>query len=71
MTGQPFERIALLGIGLIGSSISHAARRANIAKTIVGAARTPATVQTALDLGLIDEGFVKTLSKDDIEVLLQ
>lgn len=58
MSPQPFERIALLGIGLIGSSISHAARRAKLAKSIVGAARTPATLQKALDLGLINEGFV-------------
>lgn len=52
-----FERIALIGIGLIGSSISHAARRANLAKTIVGSARTPATIATALKLGIIDQGY--------------
>jgi cyclohexadieny/prephenate dehydrogenase len=52
-----FNRIALIGIGLIGSSISHACRRANLANTIVGCARTPETLQTALSLGLIDEGF--------------
>jgi len=53
-----FERIALIGIGLIGSSISHAARRANLAREIVGSARTPATVETAMRLGLIEEGYV-------------
>jgi cyclohexadieny/prephenate dehydrogenase len=52
-----FERIALIGIGLIGSSISHAARRGGLAKSIVGSARTPATVETALKLGLIDSGY--------------
>jgi cyclohexadieny/prephenate dehydrogenase len=52
-----FERIALIGIGLIGSSISHAARRANLAKTIVGSARTPQTIATALQLGIIDHGY--------------
>lgn len=57
-TGNPmFERIALIGIGLIGSSISHASRRAGLAKTIVGSARTPATVETALRLGLIEKGY--------------
>ncbi len=56
---QPmFERIALIGIGLIGSSISHAARRAGLAGEIVGSARTPATVETAMRLGLIEQGFV-------------
>ena len=53
-----FERIALIGIGLIGSSISHAARRANLAGSIAGSARTPATLETAMRLGLIEEGFV-------------
>ena len=52
-----FERIALIGIGLIGSSISHAARRAGIVGTIVGSARTRQTVETALALGIIDQGF--------------
>lgn len=57
MSQPPFERIALIGIGLIGSSISHAVRRTGLAKSIVGAARTEATIETALSLGLIDEGF--------------
>jgi cyclohexadieny/prephenate dehydrogenase len=57
MTAPKFERIALIGIGLIGSSISHASRRAGLAGSIVGSARTPATVDTAMKLGLIDEGY--------------
>ena len=56
-TAFMFERVALIGIGLIGSSISHACRRAGLARTIVGSARTAATVETALRLGLIDEGY--------------
>ncbi len=52
-----FQRVALIGIGLIGSSISHACRRAGLAHEIVGSARTLATVDTAKRLGLIDEGF--------------
>jgi cyclohexadieny/prephenate dehydrogenase len=57
MSTVMFERIALIGIGLIGSSISHASRRAGLARTIVGSARTPATVDTAKRLGLIEQGF--------------
>lgn len=53
-----FERVALIGIGLIGSSISHASRRAGLVREFVGTARTPATVETALRLGLISEAFV-------------
>ncbi len=55
--GPMFKRIALIGIGLIGSSISHAARRAGLAGEIVGAAKTEATRATAIKLGLIAKGY--------------
>jgi cyclohexadieny/prephenate dehydrogenase len=57
MTKPPFNRIALIGIGLIGSSISHAVRRAGIAAEIVGHARTAETRATALRLGLVSEAY--------------
>jgi len=58
MKPQPmFNRVALIGIGLIGSSISHAARRGGLAKEIVGSARTRSTLDTALKLGLINKGY--------------
>ena len=60
MTAPLFNRIALIGIGLIGSSISHAVRRAGLAKEIVGHARTAETRATALRLGLISEAFATT-----------
>lgn len=52
-----FRRMALIGIGLIGSSISHAARRAGLVGEIVGSARTAATIATAERLGIIDRGY--------------
>jgi len=58
MKPQPmFNRVALIGMGLIGSSISHAVRRGGLAKEIVGSARTKSTVDTALKLGLISKGY--------------
>ena len=58
MKPQPmFNRVALIGMGLIGSSISHAVRRGELAKEIVGSARTKSTVDTALKLGLISKGY--------------
>ena len=54
---QHFDTVALIGIGLIGSSISHAMRRRGVARRIVGAAKTEATRATALRLGLVDEVF--------------
>ncbi len=47
MTKPMFEKVALIGIGLIGSSISHAIRRANLAGTISASARSEATRATA------------------------
>ena len=52
-----FNRVALIGIGLIGSSLSHAMRRAGLAKDIVGHAKTAATRETALRLGLISKAY--------------
>jgi cyclohexadieny/prephenate dehydrogenase len=57
MTAPHFDRVALIGIGLIGSSLSHAIRRRGLAGTIVGSAKTAATRATALRLGLVDEAF--------------
>jgi cyclohexadieny/prephenate dehydrogenase len=53
MSAPLFERVALIGLGLIGSSLSHAMRRAGLAATIVGNAQTPKTRDTALRLGLV------------------
>ena len=49
-----FERLALIGVGLIGSSIARAARRADLAGTIVGCARTAQTRDKAMELGIVD-----------------
>jgi cyclohexadieny/prephenate dehydrogenase len=57
MSVPRFEQVALIGVGLIGSSIAHAARRGGLAGRIVGSARTASTVEKALELGVIDEGF--------------
>ena len=49
-----FERVALIGLGLIGSSISLAARRAGLVGEVVGCARSAATRDRALELGLVE-----------------
>ncbi len=49
-----FERIAIIGIGLIGSSLARAVRRDGLARHIAGCAPTAATRDTALDLGIVD-----------------
>src|SRR5260221_172040 len=54
MTVLAFERVALIGIGLIGSSLARVLRRDRLAGEIVACARNPATRDKALELGLAD-----------------
>jgi cyclohexadieny/prephenate dehydrogenase len=52
---QPlFDRLALIGVGLIGSSIAHAARRQGLVRSIVATARSAATRRRVVELGLAD-----------------
>lgn len=46
-----FERVALIGLGLIGSSLAHAMRRGGLAGHISGHARSEATRATVTQLG--------------------
>jgi cyclohexadieny/prephenate dehydrogenase len=49
-----FERMALIGIGLIGSSIARAARRGGLVGHIAATSRTEASRQKAVELGIVD-----------------
>jgi cyclohexadieny/prephenate dehydrogenase len=50
-----FNRLALIGVGLIGSSIARAARAQGAVREIVATARSPATRQRVAELGLADQ----------------
>ncbi|ADM09009.1 prephenate dehydrogenase [Parvularcula bermudensis HTCC2503] len=50
----PFERLCLIGLGLIGSSLGHATRRAGAAREIIGVDRHQPNGQKALEIGFID-----------------
>ncbi|MGH6771312.1 MAG: prephenate/arogenate dehydrogenase family protein [Xanthobacteraceae bacterium] len=50
-----FDRLALIGAGLIGSSIARAARTQNAARTIVATARSDATRRRVAELGIVDQ----------------
>ena len=55
MAEAPFRRLALIGIGLIGSSLARAAReKGGIADEVVATARSAATRDTVRRLGLVD-----------------
>ena len=51
---QIYERVALIGLGLIASSMCHAAQRAGLAGQIAGYAKSPETREIAQEIGLCD-----------------
>ncbi|MEM1164360.1 MAG: prephenate/arogenate dehydrogenase family protein [Pseudomonadota bacterium] len=55
MTKPIFNRVALIGLGLIGSSIAWAAKRAGSAGQITGFARSADTRAAAMELGFCDQ----------------
>ncbi len=61
---EKFEKVALLGLGLIASSLAHVIRQKGLAKCISGHARTEETRKVALEIGLVDE--VHAQAKDAI-----
>ena len=50
-----FNRLALIGVGLIGSSIARAARAQGAVRSIVATARSPQTRKRVAELGLADQ----------------
>ena len=49
-----YDRVALIGLGLIAGSMSLAMRDAGLAREVVGYARSPETRATAREIGLVD-----------------
>jgi cyclohexadieny/prephenate dehydrogenase len=49
-----YNRVALIGLGLIASSMAHAMRRGGLAGEIIGTARSTETRETAARLGFCD-----------------
>jgi cyclohexadieny/prephenate dehydrogenase len=73
MTSAPlFNRLALVGVGLIGSSIARAARATGVVDTIVVTARSVATRKRVVELGLADqvvESSVEAVAGADLVIL--
>ena len=55
-TAMVFNRVAIVGVGLIGGSLGLALKRMGFEGQVVGVGRDETTAQ-ALDLGVIDEGY--------------
>ena len=52
-----YQRVALIGLGLIASSMAHAMRAKGLAGQIVGHAKSTETRAVALEIGLCDQVF--------------
>lgn len=67
-----FDRVALIGLGLIASSMAHAMRWKGLAGEITGHARSAETRATAAEIGLVDrvcESAVEAVKGADLVVL--
>ena len=56
-SGPVYQRVALIGLGLIASSMAHAMRAHGLAGTIVGHAKSAETRAVAVEIGLCDQVF--------------
>ena len=52
-----FDRVAILGLGLIGSSLCHGMIEKGLAKTIVGHAKSAETRKIAVEIGLVSKAY--------------
>ena len=59
---QPFERVAIVGVGLIGGSFGMAIRARGLAREVVGVTRAEARISQARSRGAIDRGTVDPAS---------
>ncbi len=51
---EPIERLAVLGLGLLGGSVAWAARERGLAREVIGCGRREAPLRDALARGLVD-----------------
>jgi cyclohexadieny/prephenate dehydrogenase len=57
MTPPIYDRVALIGLGLIASSMAHAMKQFGLVGEIVGYAKTEETRRLALEIGICDRVF--------------
>ena len=54
MNPPPFEKLAVVGLGLLGGSVAAAAKERGLARQVVGAARRRGPLERALEAGIVD-----------------
>jgi len=63
---NPFERVSIIGIGLLGGSLAKAMRKLGLAKSIVGYGRNKTNLNEAKNLNIIDDVApnIQSIAKD-------
>jgi prephenate dehydrogenase len=72
MSAPLFEKVAFIGLGLIGSSLARVMIAENLATQIVASTRSKQTLEDAKALGLIQEGYsdpIEAVKGADLVVL--
>ena len=67
-----FNRIAIIGLGLIGASIARSVKKNKIAKEVVGFFRRENALKEALEDKIVDQGYLdleSTVKKADLVIL--
>jgi len=59
-----FDKVAFIGLGLIGSSLARVLRANHLARQIVASTRSQTTLDQAQTLGVIDAGFSDPIITD-------
>jgi len=49
-----YDKVTLIGLGLIASSMGHAMKKIGLANEILGFSQTKETRQISLDIGFVD-----------------
>lgn len=62
-----FDRLVVIGLGLMGSSVLRAAKQKGLAHEFVGVARRETTVARASELGLVSEAFTQIANVRPLE----
>ena len=57
MSHQVFDKVAIIGLGLIGSSFARGLRELGLAKHITGSARSQKTCTLAESIGVVDKAY--------------
>ncbi len=70
MSTARFERIAIVGVGLIGGSLALALKAAGAVGEVVGVGRDPASLQLAVEHGLIDRTATLPEALDGCDLVL-